>query len=329
MAWVKRNLGLVIGGVVALALMALAGYYLWTKIQEEKAVTLQLEEANRRFNTLLRRPVHPGNERVNNIERAREEVERLKLLLADVRQQVGTNEPPKKVSNQEFRALLDNTVTELQRDAEKLGITLPSKDYWFTFSPQKTAVEFNAIETLMQQLTEIKSLTDILYEAKIHDLVALKRVAAATEDNNTTDFLGDKKPTTNEVAIVTPYEITFQGFSSELAKVLEGLINAEECFVVRSVGVEKASNESPLGADAMQGQFPGYPGGYAGGRYGNRYGFRQPVYQQPQARRPGNVLLDENKLRFVLMVDAVRLKPDTSGAMAQAVPGQYMEQMPQ
>lgn len=323
MAWLKRNPGLVAGAVVALALMGLAGYYLWTKIQEEAAVTQQLEEANNRFNSLLRRPIHPGNEEVNNIERAREQVERLKVLLADVRNKIGTNEIPRKISNQEFRALLDNTVTELQRDAEKLGITLPAKDYWFTFSPQKTLVEFNAIEMLMQQLMDIKALTEILYEAKIHDLVALKRVPAATEDNNQTDFLGDKKPTTNSVAIVTPYEITFNGFSSELANVLEGLINAEQCFVVRSVGVEKATEKA---ADPLNPGFPGYSTmspsmmqRYAPQRYA------PPAYSYAQPRRSSNVLLDEEKLKFVLMVDAVRLKPSQERTVAQASANPYMQ----
>ena len=316
MAWLKRNPGLVIGGVVALALMGLAGWFLWSKIQEEATVTTQLEDANRRFNDLLRRPIHPGNETVNNIELAKEEADRLRMLLEEVRKEVGTNDIPRKVSNQEFRALLDNTITELQRDADKYGITLPSKDYWFTFSPQKTLVEFNSVEMLMQQLMDIKALTEVMYDAKIHDLISLKRVPAATEDNNATDFLGDKKPTTNEVAVVTPYEITFQGFSSELAKVLEGLINTDQCFVVRTVGVESAT-EPQQDAGMMA---PGMPSPYgAGGRYGNPYGGRYaPSYAPQPARRPGNVLLDEQKLKFVLMVDAVRLKPREGRTLAQA-----------
>lgn len=328
MAWLKRNPGLVAGGLVALALMGFAGYYLWNKIQAEQQVTAQLEEADRRFNDLLRRPIHPGNEEVNNIELAKEQVEKLKLLLSDVRKQVGTNEVPQKVSNQEFRALLDNTVTELQRDADRLGVTLPVKDYWFTFAPQKTLVEFNSIEMLMRQLMDIKALTEILYDAKIHDLTALKRVPAATEDNNQTDFLGDKKPTTNSVAIVTPYEITFNGFSSELANVLQGLLNARQCFVVRSVGVEKATEARP---DPMN-QFQMNPGMYSNPAMRSyfpqgRYAPTPPAYGQP-VRRPGNVLLDEHKLKFVLLVDVVRLKPNPQQTVAQTDPNQYM-QVPQ
>lgn len=322
MPWVKRNLGLVIGGVVALALMGLAGYYLWTKMQEEALVTMELESATARFNELLRRPVHPGNEQVDNIERAKEEHERLQGLLVEVREQIGTNAIPKKVSDQEFRALLDNTVTELQRDAEKLGIALPSDDYWFTFSPQKTAVEFEEVEMLMQQLMDVKALSDVLYSAKIHDLVALKRVPATSEDNNATDFLGDKEPSTNQFTITTPYELTFQGFSTELAKVLEGLIAAKQCFVVRSVGVEKAPTENRF----EQGMANPYMMNPAMQRY-RRYAPRAPVYRPAPVRRPNNVLLDETKLQFVLMVDSVRLRPSGDQAMAQTSVDPYMEQM--
>ena len=67
MEWVKRNLGLVIGSVVALALMGLAGFYLWTQMQEDKAVTAQLEEQTQTFQTLLNRPVLPQGGKVNNI----------------------------------------------------------------------------------------------------------------------------------------------------------------------------------------------------------------------------------------------------------------------
>ena len=35
MAWVKRNLFLLIGGLVALALLGLAGFYLYQRIEED------------------------------------------------------------------------------------------------------------------------------------------------------------------------------------------------------------------------------------------------------------------------------------------------------
>ena len=328
MAWLKRNPGLVAGAVVALALMGLAGWYLWTKIQEEARVTQELEQANQRFNSLLMREIHPGNEEVNNIELAKEQAEALKKLLADVRGKIGRHDLPEKISNQEFRALLDNTITELQREAKKLGITLPQTDYWFTFSPQRTLVEFNKVDMLMQQLMDIKALVDILYAAKIHDLESLKRVPAATEDNNQTDFLADKKPTTNSVAIVTPYEITFNGFSSELANVLEGLLNAEQCFVVRSVGVGKAQEKQADGMNPF-GTGTGYPmSSTPMSRYGQPQRIYNPqmMYGHQPPKRAGDTLLDEEKLKFVLLVDVVRLKPDERAGAGQVAANPYMNQ---
>jgi hypothetical protein len=314
MAWVKRNLGLVIGGVIALALLGVAGFYLYAKYQEDQEVTAELEAATQRFQELLSRPVHPGTEsgRVNNIELAKEEHKRLQAFLQEVRARFGKRDIPTNISSRDFRALLDNTIFDLQRTAEQLGITLPSKDYWFTFAPQRQAVEFKSIETLAHQLMDVKDLCEILYSAKIHDLKGIKRVPASSDDNNATDFMTDKKATTNDFAIVTPYELTFEGFSSELARVLERLVNAKRCFVVRNVAVDLAPTE-----EAQPGMFPGMPlPGYSmPGRYNMdpRY-TRMPmappptVGAGPRPQRPANVVHDENKLRFVLMVDAVRLR---------------------
>ena len=76
MVWVKRNLGLVIGGAVAFVLLAFAIYFLWAKRSEDQLVTGELEQATARYTELLNRPVHPGDDqgKVNNIEIAKEEV---------------------------------------------------------------------------------------------------------------------------------------------------------------------------------------------------------------------------------------------------------------
>src|SRR5688572_20235906 len=127
MVWVKRNLGLVIGAVIAIVLLGFAGVYLWQKRADDQAVTAELDTATSRFQELLNRPLHPGNEngRVNNIELAKEENQRLQQFLLEVRGQFGKSEVPSNISNREFRALLDNTIAELQKRAETLGITLP------------------------------------------------------------------------------------------------------------------------------------------------------------------------------------------------------------
>jgi hypothetical protein len=312
MVWVKRNLGLVIGGVVALALLIVAGVYLFSKRAEDQAVTAEIDTATSRYQELLNRPVHPGDDqgKVNNIELAKEEVHRLQAFLDQVRAKFGTSNVPTNISNREFRALLDNTINELQRTAESLGITLPQKDYWFTFAPQRTAVEFKSIDMLAHQLLDVKELCEILYQAKVQDLKGIRRVPASSDDNNAQDFMTDKKATTNEVAIVTPYELKFQGFSSELGRVLDRLVQAKRCFVVRSVAVDRAPEEqSAAAAAAMPMQNPM-------SRYGGRYAMPQPVAAPPRSTRPANVLLDENKLLIEVRVDVVRLKEPAKSANA-------------
>lgn len=304
MAWVKRNLGLVIGGVVALLLMGLAGFYLFKNIQEERQVTTELDETNVKYTDLLARPVHPGNEKIDNVANAKKELVRLQSFLQQAKQQIVSPELPKDLSNRDFRALLDNTITELQREAERNGVTLPggSSNYWFTFQGQKTAVEFSNLQGLAHALMDIKALTEVLYDAKVHDILAIRRTPASKEESGA-DFLGDKKASTNQYAIVHPYEITFQGFSSEVAKVLDGMIKSKRCFVVRSVGVDKATNPASVTPTMPMMNNP----------YAGRYGMRapQPVapVAPPVASRGPAVILDEGKLRVTLSVDAVRLKP--------------------
>lgn len=306
MVWVKRNLGLVIGGAIAFALLVFAGFYLWQKRGEDQAVTEELDGAASRFETLLRRPLHPGDEsgKVNNIELAKEEHKRLERFLEGVRARFGKSEVPTNISNREFRALLDNTISELQRTAETLGITVPAKDYWFTFAPQRTAVEFKSIDMLTHQLLDVKELCDILYDAKIHDLKSLRRVPASSEDNNTQDFMTDKKPATNDFAIITPYELKFQGFSSELGRVLDRLVQAKRCFIVRSVAVEQAPDEATAAAAANPMANMSMSMAM---RYG-RFAPPPPTTAPAKPNRPANVLLDEDKLLIELRVDVVRLK---------------------
>ena len=306
MVWVKRNLGLVIGAVIALALLGVAGVYLFQKRGEDQVVTGELDTATARYQELLNRPVHPGdqNGRVNNIELAKEEKGRLQQFLQKVRTQFGRSEVPTNISNREFRALLDNTISDLQRKAETLGITLPQKDYWFTFAPQRTAVEFKSIDMLTHQLLDVRDLCDILYEAKVHDLKGIRRVPASSDDNNAQDFMTDKKASTNEYAIVTPYELKFQGFSSELARVLDRLLQSKRCFVVRSLAVDQAPDERTAAAEAQ----PMSSSLAMMMRYGRYMPPTQPVQPPPRSNRPPGVLLDENKLLIELRVDVVRLK---------------------
>lgn len=344
MGWIKRNLFLLGGGVVALALLGLAGYFLYIKYSENVAVTDQLSQSTTDLTTLVKRDPHPGTEKVDNISAAKAEHKKLQVALGHVRryfQPSLTNH----LASREFRLMLDTVIADLQTSAERSAVKLP-EDYWFTFSAQKgsTAFPTNIIGTLTAQLMDIGELAKILYSARIVSLEHIKRVSAGSEDGgggsslsfsalsagSQSDYL-EAKAVTNQWAIVMPYEVTFQGFSSELADVLEGLIRSRQCFVVKNLMVERT--------DAAVDETTGLPTGttsesqpmmnpYA--RYGGfnpmmrgmgmspelarRYGLgaRGPVAPAPPkpASRTG-VLLEEKVLRFTLSINSVRLKPST------------------
>jgi hypothetical protein len=314
MPWLKRNMFLVVGGLIALGLLGLAGYFLYAKINQNDQVTDQLNQSTEQLKTLVNRDPHPGAEGVDNIGAAKEEQKKLQAFLSDVRKHfpsVATND----LSNREFRVLLDNTIDTLQRSAERTGVSIP-KDYWFTFAAQKTSMNFASgiIKPLTVQLGEVSALCDVLYNAKVVSMVGLKRVSVGSDDTGSTDYLS-VKATTNDWATVTPYEVTFDGFSSELSEVLKGLIRSSNFFVVKNLAIQRAPDE----ASSHEAQPLPYSNPMS--RYGmdrsmaSRYGISapRPVVPQPVARPAGRggltTVLEEKKLRFTLSIDSIKLKP--------------------
>jgi hypothetical protein len=208
---------------------------------------------------------------------------------------------------------LDTSMAEMRRQADEAGVTLPNTNFWFTFTQYKSTVDFkNETGGLAAELEDIKEIMRIVYAARVNSLIALKRVPTSeTENYGTSDYIqGARYPRTNDWAVSTGYEVTFQGFSSELARVMEGLANAKQCFVVKSVGVAQAPEERTKTPTPPPMMIPPPMGAY------DRYRMMQPQPMYiPQAAPRGKpqptgikTVLDENKLRFTLQVDSIRLK---------------------
>src|SRR5215472_3666903 len=73
MVWVKRNLYFLIGSVVALGLMGLAGWYLYSKLQLNTEILGKLDEQYAKLNDLAKQNPHPGSGKVDNIKAAEEQ----------------------------------------------------------------------------------------------------------------------------------------------------------------------------------------------------------------------------------------------------------------
>jgi len=321
MPWIKRNLVLVVGGLVALGLLAFAIFFMLGRIGKDREITEQLDTQTAQFKDLLNRPVHPGTDQVDNIAAAKAEHKRLVEFLAELKKFVPTV-TTNRSNSREFRTLLDNTVLALRAEAEKKGVTLPSTNYWFTFDAQKSVVQFNPtnVNALAAQLSDIRSLCKVLLDAKVPAITQIKRVPVSSEDTLGSSDYTNLKPTTNDLAISTPYEITFHGFTTELAKVLEGLTEAPECFIVKNITVDKASNPqaTPSPDTMMMNPYANMMDRYGGSRSRmSRYNLPPPVVappvsappvQKPVSRSGLTTILDESKLRITMHVAVVKLK---------------------
>ena len=351
MAWIKRNLYFLIGSVAALALMGLAGFYLYSKWQANNDILDQLNAQCAELERLNQDKPHPGSGKVDNVKTAKEQQQQLRDFIAKARKNFQTiprvPDAPK-VGSQEFISALRQTISDLQHQATNASVGLPP-NYSFSFEAERTLVTFGSgsLEPLSVQLGEVKAICDILIQAKVNSLDDIRRERIAAEDGSgpQTDYLAEKT-ITNDLAILTPYEITLRCFSSELALVLSGFASSPYGFLVKTINVEPApvTAETPVAPVAAvvpvqpfvpQPTLPKTEGMNADQQFAQRYGIspgggprgrggftppppQQPVYVPPVAAAPSAgttsrgglpTVLDEKQLKVTLMVNLVKLTP--------------------
>ncbi|HZQ47152.1 MAG TPA: Amuc_1100 family pilus-like protein [Verrucomicrobiae bacterium] len=323
MAWIKRNLYFLIGSLVALGLMGVGGYLLFTQISAENEVTASIEKAYSDLNDLNKQNPHPGNDKVDNIQAAKDQQTVLRAYIEKGRPFFQRTTPipdtsTNKVTNADFAKQLRNTVVQLQRTAEQQSVQLPH-DYYFTFEAQKKLMIFDpaSLDKLAVQLGEIKAMCDILFGARVNSLDNIQRESVSTNDNNPPDYLLQKTVSV-PLADLAPYKFTFRCFSAELALVLGNLAASPYGFTVKAINVEPATQGGlaegmPAGVPSPESQMPVTPGVIPGG-YGRRLapGANQGVPAATVATSHGTTtFLNEKPLRVTLLIEVTRLKPPT------------------
>ena len=208
--------------------------------------------------------------------------------------------------------MLDTAISGLQNGAEDYGVTLP-EDYWFSFAAQKNAIQFdtNTLQTLATQLIDINALCEVLYDAKVVAIDSVRRMPVTDEDGGWQDYLPEESGETNMWAVVMPYEVTFKGYTPEMARVFEGLIRSRGAhFVVKNLGINRADAAPvqtvigmPLKGRASRGD-GGSPNPYS--RYGDIASSQLRRHLRMHNIRGS--ILDENLLKVTLTVDSVRRK---------------------
>src|SRR6185295_5511256 len=138
MLWIKRNLFLAVGGLVALLLLGGGVFYFLSAEGRKKAIVGEWESNKAELDRLQAQKPYPN---LDNIKRAKEETEKLSKAAGQLHR-FFTPAPAEKVTGVAFRAYRDNTLAELQRMAEQAKTTLPGRTYAFSFETQKPKTDF-------------------------------------------------------------------------------------------------------------------------------------------------------------------------------------------
>lgn len=323
MDWIKRNMMLVVSGAVALILIAAASYYVFSRLQAEKAKDASIAEQKARLETLYGQNPYPQEE---NTEAALKAQENLKALL----KQVGhfypledNPDPTNAITNARFKYNLIDVVAHLNDLARKSSIVLPTNfNFSFTRQSQLMQLATNGLDVLQSQLLDVKELSEIVFKAQIPELLMLRRAPVTKDDQeslatNPKDYLGNRPLQTNDWCVRYPYEVTIKGLTDELRKILEGLAYSSRGFVVRNVKVE-LFNAATEATDESGGATPTDRYGLAA-RYG-RYGRMMPpaAVAPPPPKPTTGTVVDKQPLKITLMMETLRPLPE--GARAPAAP---------
>ena len=254
MDWIKRNLYFVIGSVVALLLLGGAGHYYFSTWQANGEVLTKLHEQYSKLGSLNSMNPHPGRPpESDNIKLAKEQQQQMREFKEQAQksfQRIPSIPDGPKVAGEEFVTSLRHTIDQLQKTATNSSIGLPS-DYGFSFAAQRNQMRFKegSLEPLALQLGEVKAICDILFQARVNALEYIHRERIAPEDTSGTGSMNDYlngKSVTNELAILTPYEVKFKCFTPELAAALSGFANSPLGLLVKTINVEPAPASEAL-----------------------------------------------------------------------------------
>ena len=247
MVWIKRNLVLVVSGLVGLLLSGFGIYLVLGGLTRNKELSNDVESTRSLANQLYEANPFPSKA---NIALAKQETESLHGGITRAKAYF-TPVPLHKMDMKQFGVWRDETLSELREAAKKAGTELPSPTYAFSFEAQRGKTQFSpdTIPQVPEQMAEVKALCMMLFDARINKLGNIRR-ARVCEDDKRAAYASDYTSTVLEVVtdpagqmISSPYEVTFYSFTVELADVMNRLRRAPHGFLVKAIQVEPEDNK--------------------------------------------------------------------------------------
>lgn len=320
MLWIKRNLFLAVGGLVALLLLGGGIFYFLSAERRKKSIVEEFESNKAELDRLQAQKPFPSPD---NIKRAKDEAEKLRGAAGQLHR-FFTPVPAEKVTGVAFLSYRDNTLAELQRMADQAKTTLPGRNYSFSFETQKPKTSFKegTFPAIPEQMAEVKALCKVLFDAHVDPLVNIRRARVSKDDdesNAASDYLALKIETNAATGTVTsPYELTYGCLSSDLALVLQGLGASTHGFIVKAIHVEPMAQAAanapgvnpPVGPNQPQPPGPNQPRPPRSPR-GPAPGAGKVLPPGPAATKPGAgdrpiLLLKESRLKVTLLIYVIK-----------------------
>ena len=164
MAWIKRNLLFVIVSVVAVGLMGVTGWYLYSKWTLNNSILDQLNEQYTQLKALNDQKPNPGEAgegKVDNVKAAKAQQDDLRKFQGRTRtymQKIPRIPDLPKISDQDFSSALSLTIDQMQHAASNASVTLPASQYSFSFQAEHSRVSFafGSLDPLSVQLGEVR-----------------------------------------------------------------------------------------------------------------------------------------------------------------------------
>jgi hypothetical protein len=310
MGWIKRNLFFVIVGGVALGLLGLAGFYIYSDWSRNSEAADKLTEIYGTLKNLQAQSPAPGNEKVDNAKIAKEQQRQLQAWIVAAGkyfQPIPGIPAGSNVTSEAFAGALRRTVDSLQREADGLGVALPPK-YDFSFSAQRPLVKFaeGSLDSLAMQLGEVKAIAEIIFNARVNALDSIQRARVSADDaaGSPGDYIDDQS-VTNSLAVMTPYVVTFRSFTPELSRVITAFAASSNAFLIKDINIQPAGAQALAAANPLPTGIPGMPPG-----------MEMPPTAPPVAAAPAvagrgvlPTVLKEQLLRITLRIELLKLLP--------------------
>ena len=316
MSWAKRNIYFLASCIVAVVLLLLAGWYCFASWKNNSATDDQLKQAYSQLAQIAGNIPGAGNDTVTNIDAAKAQTIEAKQRITQLAQfftpihSVGTNH----YEDRALSAAIRETNALLRASAQAHNVTLPvtTPEFAFSFSLQAGKISYDpgSGPMLLTQLAEVKAICDTLYSSRILALEAILRErssddGAAAQMTSQSDYL-DASSLTNGNTVITPYQVTFQCYTTELGNVLANFANLRHTVVVKTLAIQPADG---LMGMAM-GMDPGVGGGGAVQQYLTQAGGATAVAPGAASGRGGlATAIDEKKLRVTMLLDFVKILP--------------------